>query len=208
MIEYLEGAVLAQEDDYVIINVGGVGYGVAVPPATAFALSEVGSEARLWTYTYVREDQLKLFGFATRHERNVFEVFIGLQGVGPQIGLAILSTLSIGEIIQAAAGGDASPFKRVKGIGPKLAEKLIIELKGRINRLSAGLPQEMLTASSGDNVTDNNLDESTRDAIAALEALGVSGNQARRAIDKALDVLGQTDDVEALVREGLKHRRA
>src|SRR5262249_35460999 len=149
----------------------------------------------------------RLYGFPTRHERDVFEILMAMNGVGPGIALAILSSMSIAEIVQAAARGDAARFKRVKGVGPKLAEKLLLEIKNRADRTAKGLAPEALAAAQGE-AAKVPLGENARDAAAALEALGVAPAQSIRAIGKALETLGEAASVEDLVREGLKHRRA
>lgn len=205
MIEYLRGILIEREENHLLVDVRGVGYGVTTPASTGHNLGEIGAEVSLWVLTYVREDILRLYGFATRHEREVFEIFIGMSGVGPSIGLAVLSGMTNAEIIQAVLAGDAERFKKIKGIGQKMAEKLILELKGRVKRLSAGLdPQELKIAVEESAPIKT---EAARDAVAALEALDVRPAQARKAIGLAMDTLGEDASVEALVREGLKYRR-
>lgn len=205
MIEYLRGILLEQSDGHVVVDVGGVGYGLSVPATTQRSMGEPGGEVALWVRTYVREDTLRLFGFATRHEREVFDVFLGLSGIGPGTGLAILSTLSVADIVQATLAGDISRFKGVKGVGPKTAEKLLLELRGKVKRLAAGLtPEERQESAMAEAVLPT---EAARDAVAALEALDVRPAQARKAVALALEALGSEATVQDLVREGLKHRR-
>lgn len=205
MIEYLRGILLDRSDGHLVLDVGGVGYGLSVPETTSQAAGEPGGEVSLWIRTYVREDTLRLFGFASRHERDVFDIFLGLSGIGPGTGLAILSRLSVNEIIQTTLSGDISRFKSVKGVGPKMAEKLVLELKGKIDRLSAGLtPAERQEVATPEPAL---LTDASKDAVAALEVLDVRPAQARRAIALALENLGPDATVEALVREGLKYRR-
>jgi Holliday junction DNA helicase RuvA len=203
MIEYLRGTLLEIENGHAVIDVQGVGYGVAVPATTQARLGEPGHEAALWVRIYVREDTLRLYGFATRHERDVFDVFLGLSGVGPGIGLAVLSQITVADIVQAVAAGDTARLRKVKGIGPKMADKLLLELKGKIGRLTAGLaPDERAEA-----LTEPLLKgEAARDAVAGLESLGVRPVQARKAVVIAVETLGEDATVDALVREGLKHR--
>lgn len=205
MIEYLRGTLLEKDDHHLVLEVGGVGYGLSVPAPTSRAAGEIGGEARLWVRTYVREDTLRLFGFATRQERQVFDIILGFSGIGPSIGLALLSDLSIAEIVNAAAAGNAGPFRKVKGIGPKLADKLLLELKSHVGKLAAGLPPAAAgqAAAAPELATD-----AARDAVAALEALDVRPAQAARAIAIALENLGPGAGTAALVREGLKHRHA
>lgn len=205
MIEYLRGVLLEKSDSHLVVDVGGVGYGLSVSQTTSGSLGEAGSEVALWVRTYVREDTLRLFGFATRHEREVFDVFQSVSGIGPGTGLSILSTLSVAEIVQATMTGDISRFKNVKGVGPKTAEKLILELKGKVKRLSAGLtPEEKQESALVETALTT---EAARDAVAALEALEVRPAQARRAVSLALEALGPEASTAALVREGLKYRR-
>jgi Holliday junction DNA helicase RuvA len=201
MIEFLRGILLERSDGHVVVDVGGVGYGLSVPVGTSARLGEAGAEVALWVRTYVREDTLRLYGFATRHEREVFDVFLTLSGIGPAVGLAVLSQMSIGEIVGATVAGDAARFRKVKGIGPKLADKLILELKGRAERLAAGMsPQEMRESAALESPLPT---DAARDAVAALEALDVRPAAARL----ALEALGPDASTETLVREGLKHRR-
>ena len=204
MIEHLHGVLLERREQHLIVDVGGVGYGLAVSLPTAQSAGEPGREVALWVRTYVREDTLRLFGFSTRHEREVFDVFLGLSGVGPAIGLAILSEMTVGELVQATVSGDVKRFKRVKGIGQKLAEKMILELKGRVDRLAAGLSPEERVEAAGSPLLPT---DAARDAVAALEVLGVAPERARKAIELALSTLGEAAETEDLVREGLRHRR-
>jgi hypothetical protein len=119
MIEYLRGTLLEKDDHHLVLEVGGVGYGLSVPAPTSRAAGEIGGEARLWVRTYVREDTLRLFGFATRQERQVFDIILGFSGIGPSIGLALLSDLSIAEIVNAAAAGNAGPVPQGQGHRPQ-----------------------------------------------------------------------------------------
>ena len=201
MIEFLRGILLEQADNHLVLEVGGVGYGLSVPAPTVRAAGEVGGETQLWVRTYVREDTLRLFGFATRQERQVFDIITGFSGIGPAIGLAMLSDLSITEIVTAAAAGNSAPFRKVKGIGPKMADKLLLELKSHVAKLAAGLPADAQAPAPPQVGGD-----AARDAVAALEALEVRPAQAARAIAIALENLGPDASTAALVREGLKHR--
>lgn len=203
MIEYLRGILLEHRDHHVVLDANGIGYGLTVPATTASQLGPSGSEAALWVLTYVREDALRLYGFASRHEREAFEVFLGMPGVGPNLGLAIMSTLSVAEIVQATLNADARLLTRVRGIGQKTAEKLLLELRNRIDRLSAGLEPDVLSEACAET---NVQGQCGSDAVAALEALDVPPTQARRAISRAQQALGGAADVQALIREGLKYR--
>jgi Holliday junction DNA helicase RuvA len=205
MIEYLRGTLLRREANLLTVAVNGVGYGVSVPAPVLDRVGEPGAVVELWIRTYVREDQLRLFGFLTPHQREAFDVFLGLSGVGPNLGLAILSSLTITEIVQAAMAGDARPFKAVKGVGPKMADKLLLELKDKTDRLAGGLEAGERPAAAVDNEL-RDMPEAARDAVAALEALGVKPAQARKAITLALEELGAEAAAADYVRVGLRNR--
>lgn len=212
MIEHLTGTIIHKQEDRVVLDVGGVGYGVAGPERTIRSLGAEGSEASLWIKTYVAEGELSLYGFALRAEREVFEVFLGISGVGPRLALAILSIFDIGQILEIVASADAQRLRKVPGIGLKKAEKLMLELKGRLARLAAGIGPERLAAlgssAPGEALLAELGTEAARDAAQALEALGVTPATARRAIAKALQIAGESAPAEELVREGLRHRHA
>lgn len=213
MIEHLTGAVLEKDASHVVLDVRGVGYGLDVSARTAAALPPVGAEARLWVTTHVTDSAMSLFGFGSRGEREVFEVFLGISGFGPRLGLAVLSTFSIEEIVRIAIAGDAHTLKKVPGIGLKKAEKLIVELKGRVNKLSAGIGAERMaeigrSAPAGATIEFIPPVGPPREAVEALEALDLPPVAARRAIARAIEALGPAATTEALVREGLRHRRA
>lgn len=212
MIEHLTGFVFHKEEDHIVLNVGGVGYGVNVPGRTAQTIGSIGDEASLWVVTHVNQNDgsIDLFGFDTRGEREVFEVFLGISGVGPRLALAILSTFSAEQLVQIVLSGDAKRLQSIPGVGLKKAEKLLFELKGRVNRLSTGLTSLHIGATeNGDVSLGAGLNTATaRDAVAALEALDLSAAAARRAVARAVEILGPDAPTDALVREGLRHRHA
>lgn len=135
MIDFLRGNVLQALPDRLIVLVGGVGYGVEVPlPLLCRRFSE-GEELNLWVCTHVREDSIRLFGFQDLAERQTFMTLTGISGIGPRIGLAILSTLRIQELVRAIADHDIEPLKAVPGIGARTAEKIIVELKTKVDSI-------------------------------------------------------------------------
>lgn len=208
MIEYLRGTLLHRDEDHIVVDVGGVGYGLDLPTPAVARLGGIGDEAEFWVFTHVAEDALQLYGFSTRHEREVFEIFLGISGVGPRLALAILSTFSAPELVQIVLRGDAGALKAVPGVGLKKAEKLLLELKGRIERLG-GAPSGERSGKRGAAVmTLAGPAGPVAEAIAALEALEVGPAIARRAVAKAAEKLGPGTSVEDLVREGLRYRHA
>ncbi|SME88649.1 Holliday junction branch migration protein RuvA [Pseudobacteriovorax antillogorgiicola] len=135
-IEKLSGVYDTQLPTGIILNVNGVGYGLEMPLSSMCELPPLGKSVTLWTYTYVREDSIKLFGFLRYEDRVSFEVMLSLSGVGPKVALATLSTLSIAAIRRAIQYNDPKILVAVPGVGPRLAEKILIELKPKLEKLS------------------------------------------------------------------------
>ncbi|MFJ2369849.1 Holliday junction branch migration protein RuvA [Microbacterium sp. NPDC087665] len=143
MISSLHGAVLHTTSDQVIIDVGGVGFSVAVPADVAHT-AVVGEQLRLHTSLIVREDALSLYGFADRDELEIFGLLISVTGVGPKSALGVLSHLTVDQIAEAVTSEDDAPFRRVSGIGPKTAKLIVLQLAGKVHATSPSAP-----ASSG-----------------------------------------------------------
>jgi len=209
MIEHLGGTVIFKAEDHVVLDVNGVGYGLDLTARTSEVIGGVGAQAKLWVHTHVREETLSLFGFLTPGERRVFQIFLEVSGVGPKLALAILSSFSVEALVQIIMRNDANTLKTVPGVGLKKAEKLLVELKGKVKQLSAGIEPARLAELGGGRTTAGEFEPGTqtgRDAVAALEALDIPPSVARRAIARAIENLGETAPVEALVREGLRYR--
>lgn len=135
MIAQLKGALVEKGLDAVVVDVGGVGYAVSISLNTLAVLPQVGQPVRLYTYLQVREDALQLYGFATPEERRAFELCIAVSGIGPKIALAVLSGLDPRGLAKVITDGDSGRLKRVPGIGPKTAERLVLELRDKVARL-------------------------------------------------------------------------
>ena len=133
MISYIRGELAAIEKEKVIVDVGGVGYGIFMPEASMGLLPRPGNEVKLHTYLNVREDAMQLFGFLTRDDLEVFRLLIGVSGIGPKGGLSILSKLTSDDLRFAVLSGDAKAISAAQGIGKKTAEKVIIELKDKLD---------------------------------------------------------------------------
>src|SRR5690606_28843261 len=131
MISSLHGTVLHAGSDHVVIDVGGVGFSVAVPGDGA-QTARVGEQLRLHTSLIVREDALSLFGFADRDELEIFGLLLGVTGVGPKSALGVLSHLTVDQIAEAVTAEDDAPFRRVSGIGPKTAKLIVVQLAGKV----------------------------------------------------------------------------
>jgi holliday junction DNA helicase RuvA len=150
MIERLKGKLIKITPTGIVLDVNGVGYGVEVPLSQLNTLSNQPGDIELWIYTHVREDALRLFGFVEYEDRVAFDVLLSISGIGPKVALAILSTLSVNIIIQAIVQEDHGIFEAVPGVGKRLAEKILLELKPKLKKLSrdrggsSAMPQDVV----------------------------------------------------------------
>ena len=173
MYDYLSGTLAVRKPNYVVIDAGGVGYRVEIPLSSFQKLPKNGS-AKIFTYLKVAENDMKLYGFATERERDVFLRLIdGVPQLGPSKAIAILSSLGVDELMQAVEDGDPGVFRKVKGVGPKIANRLVLELKGT-------LPESLDGAGTGDGEPSI-----TRDAAQALISLGFDRVEAETRVRKA-----------------------
>lgn len=138
MIGYLRGTLLVQDGDYLVIEAGGVGYEVHATGQAIAGLPAVGETAQLFIFTLVREDELSLFGFASRNERQVFEMLMKVSGVGQRLALLAVSQMGETGVVEALLTGDSLSFTRVKGIGKRTAERIVLELKDKIGKTWSG----------------------------------------------------------------------
>lgn len=136
-IERLTGTFYASLPTGIIMDVQGVGYGLELPLSTLCQLPKVGQKISLWIYTYVREDAIRFFGFRSYEDRQAFEILLSLSGVGPKVALAILSTLTVNALDRAVTQDDGKILESVPGVGPRLAEKIIVDLRPKMMKLKA-----------------------------------------------------------------------
>lgn len=206
MIASLTGTVRSREAGRVVIDTGGVGYEVFIPLSTYYRLPPVGEVASLEIRQVVREDSLALYGFASAGEKRAFDLLIGVQHVGPKLGLAILSVLSPGELVAAILHEDKDRIDGVPGVGPKMAERVVRELKDKAAELKLVVPQIAGQGAAPQALRDGSgpaggpLD----DAISALINLGYKPSEARRAVDAVNGTAesGQAD-LEVIIRKSL-----
>jgi Holliday junction DNA helicase RuvA len=194
MIAKLTGLVDQVGEDWLVLDVGGVGYLLFCGSRTLGRLPPVGQSARLFVETHVREDHIHLFGFMDEEERAWFRLLQTVQGVGAKVALAILSTLATKDLSQAIANNDKAMLSRPAGVGPKLAARLAIELK---DKAIAVLPP-------GSFLPSGPAAGGLEDAISALVNLGYRRNEAQMAVVKAAATLGDDAKVPALIRAGLQ----
>lgn len=190
MIGYLRGRLLRTTTDGVVVETNGVGYLVSLGASARQKLGPVGSQVELHIHTHVREDQLALFGFASPEELDLFEDLIQVDGVGPKVGLAILSVASLEVLKRAILAEDVGPIRRAPGVGPRTAQKVIIDLKPRLEAEAAILALPRAQALAGDG-------EGPRQVEAALRGLGFTAQQARQGLD-AVDWSAHPGPQEAL----------
>ena len=202
MISYIRGELCDIEEQKAIVDVNGVGYGIYMPQQALSLLPPMGQQVKIHTYLNIREDAMQLFGFLTKEDLNVFRLLIGVNGIGPKAGLNILSCLSPDELRFAVLSGDAKAISATPGIGKKTAEKLILELKDKLNI------EDMLehAAHGGDSEdlasgTDTASNTMQAEAVQALTALGYGSAESIRAVKKSSP---ECSSVEDILKEALK----
>lgn len=207
MIEYLRGVVVSKHAGHAILDVNGVGYGLEITAAADRTLPAVGGEGELHVYLYVQEAVLRLYGFASRQERDVFEIFLNTSGIGPRTAVAILSNIEMPNFARAIMQSDLKTLTRIPGIGKKTAERLAVELKDKLQNLIFEPAEPGAANSEGSAVGAAIYTNEKAEAVDALIALGCKPIVAERAVQTASDLLGSEATTAELVREGLKHRR-
>jgi len=201
MIGKLKGTIDSYGEDCIVLDVHGVGYLVHCSARTLQALPSPGEAAVLSIETYVREDQIKLFGFQSEAEREWFRLLQTVQGVGAKVALSMLSAFKPSELAEAVAMGDKAAIKRAPGVGPKVAERIVTELKDKAPGFTALDPAVVQLAGALD---DNRAPQPVRDAVSALVNLGYGQPQAAAAIAAASRSAGEGAETAQLIRLGLK----
>ena len=201
MIGKLKGIIDSYGEDFVILDVGGVGYEVHCSARTLQALPAPGEPAVLAIETYVREDQLRLFGFQSDMERQWFRLLQTVQGVGARVALSVLGTLKITDLANAVATRDKATVARSPGVGPKVAERIVTELKDKAPAY-AELDPAVIRLSGA--VEERRAPQPVADAVSALTNLGYGQPQAAAAVAAAARSAGEGADAARLIRLGLK----
>ncbi len=200
MIERVNGVLVERAPTHVVVVVGGIGYGLSISLNTYEQLPDLGSEVSLLTHTYVREDRLQLFGFCNAEEREMFQHLIGVAGVGPTSAQMILSGMSVQELKFAIFEERASDLTRVRGIGRKTADRLVVDLRDKIDPASKrAVDTEGEQVSSSWNVK-------TEEAVLALVALGIATTAARKAVASAMEKTGVDTTPQDLIKQALNER--
>ena len=195
MIGYLEGKLKVKSPDYIIVDVGGVGYYLHVPLSTFYDLPDLGQTVGLNVHTYVREDAIQLYGFRTASEKEMFLLLIAVNGVGPKLAVNILSGISADGLRQVVLNQDRMRLKNIPGVGKKIVERVLLELADKVKGKSKERPEPALPVSDGSAYSD---------AFSALLNLGYRPNEAEKALQGAERSLGGGASIEQLLKSALK----
>ena len=203
MIYCLTGKIVKKSMSAVVLSCGGVGYYAQCPASVAGALPGVGKEATLYTVMSVTENDVSLYGFATEEQQACFEMLTAVSGVGPKVGLAILSVMEPQRVALAISAGDHKAVKAASGVGPKLAQRIVLELKDKVAKgFVDGISlEDVAGAASGEPAS-----QSSAQAIAALVSLGYSQSEAALAISK-IDATLPVEEIIKLALRGMAGRR-
>ena len=203
MIYCLTGKIVKKSMNAVVLSCGGVGYYAQCPASVAGALPGVGKEAPLYTVMSVTENDVSLYGFATEEQQACFEMLIAVSGVGPKVGLAILSVMEPDRVALAISAGDHKAFKAASGVGPKLAQRIVLELKDKVAKgFVDGISLEDVAGASADTQAS----QGSSQAIAALVSLGYSQSEAALAVSK-IDAALPVEEIIKLALRSMAGRR-
>ena len=200
MIAYLEGKLIEKSPTHLILEVGGVGYSVNIPVSTYSNLGETGGMVKVLTYQHVREDELKLYGFSSKPEKELFELLILVNGVGPRLALSILSCVSVNQFQRSILQEDLDVLTTIAGVGKKKAQRLIVELKEKLSKVDLGEKKDWKEKEA---VCVPAQDE----AVMALVSLGYTRPDAKKALERVIKDIDEVLPVEELIKRALKYAR-
>jgi Holliday junction DNA helicase RuvA len=202
MIAHLSGKLLSKHATSVIVDVGGVGYEVSIPLSTFYDLEDAGSQVELRIYTHVREDALQLYGFKTARERELFLRLISVSGIGPKLGITLLSGMSADEMISCIRENNLARLTLIPGVGRKTAERLVVELRDKVASLASQEGER--AAAAGVPAAPISTEDSVRsDALSALLNLGYQRGSAEKAVTATMNEGGDLT-VESILRSSLR----
>jgi Holliday junction DNA helicase RuvA len=202
MFDYIRGKLTVKEISRLCVEAFGVGYEIQIPLSTFEKLPDLGDDVKILTHYYVREDTQKLFGFWDERQRDMFRLLIGITKIGPKVALSVLSGISVEELIASVSQADPTRLEKIPGVGAKTAQRMVLELKGKVNAAPARLTAST-SSKSGGVVSTRNL--SVRDeANAAMVALGYNDKQVARALSRVEQTLDKEAPVEEWIRKSLQ----
>ena len=197
MIAYISGALVSAGENYIVIDNHGMGYRIFVSGKFLEHIPAYGTQIKIYTHMYIREDELTLYGFHSEEELSVFRILIGISGVGPKVAMAILTAITVQELQLAVISEDAKTISKANGVGAKGASRIILELKDKLKM------EDMMDAAYEQSIVQDTQDlNAARDAILALVNLGYSNSEAALAVKK----IGDTSqmDIESILKAALK----
>ena len=198
MYSYMKGELVEILDEAIVLEVNNIGYNIHIPASMIDSFSGIGQTVKIYTYFHVKEDAMKLYGFLTRDDLNVFKLLLGVSGIGPKGALAILTVMTPDDLRFAVLGDDAKTIAKAPGIGNKTAQRLILELKDKLNLEDAFEVKSMHVAAESGNPSSGAKSE----AVQALTALGYSSSEALKAVNNVEFTEGMT--VEEVLKAALK----
>lgn len=198
MYSYMKGELVEISDETIVLEVNGIGYNIHIPASMIDSFSGTGQTVKIYTYFHVKEDSMKLYGFLTRDDLNIFKLLLGVSGIGPKGALAILTVMTPDDLRFAVLGEDAKTIAKAPGIGNKTAQRLILELKDKLNLAEAFEAKAMHVS---DNVKDS-ASSARGEAVQALTALGYSSTEALKAVN-GIDI-AENMAVEEILKAALR----
>ena len=196
MIAHLSGKLLSKQPNQVIVDVNGVGYEVHVPLSTFYELGETGSPVQLRIYTHVREDTIALFGFKSANEKLMFEQVTSISGIGPKLGITILSGMPVDELVAAIRQSNLARLTSIPGIGKKTAERLVVELRDKLAKV--------VTVPADEQTATHSASQPQEDVISALVNLGYAKASAEKAVQTVVSTSKTEPAFEELLRTALR----
>lgn len=197
MLAYIKGSLEIKNNDYIVIDVGGLGYKVNMSKKALESVGNIGDKIKVYTYYRVREDDISIFGFNTNEELRMFELLLSVSGIGAKVALTILSNIEITEFALAVITDDVSKIVKIPGIGKKSAQRIILELKDKLKAQELAEAEEQGETKESKQEKNNEAEE---EAIAALQILGYG----KKEIEKAFEKLANKNvSVEELIKKGL-----
>jgi Holliday junction DNA helicase RuvA len=200
LIAYLEGKLIEKNPTHLILEVNGVGYSVNIPVSTYSNLGEIGQMIKILTCQQVREDELRLYGFSTKPEKELFELLVSVNGVGPRVALSILSCIPVGEFQRSILQEDLDVLTTISGVGKKTAQRLIVELKEKLGKVDLGEKMEVKEKEAV-------YVPAQEEAVMALVSLGYTKVDAKKALEKVVVDTEEVLPVEELIKRALKYAR-
>ena len=198
MIARINGLLIYKSIGHVIVDTHGIGYSVFVPLATFYELPETGQMVTMHIHTHVKDDAINLFGFYSSEEKDVFKLMISVSGIGPKLAINILSGINVRDLISAISKGDLNRLIRIPGVGKKMAERIILELKDKMSKLDSHVTTD-------EDISIISTDDMIKDALSALINLGYKSQSAESALQKIINESSDMMTLEVLLKRTLKY---